>query len=300
MTIEVTPVDASAPAETATPAASTAPDPAPSAPAPPDAAKVDDAKVDDAPPKDTKVAARFAELARREAEHARRQQALKAEEAELTAYKQAREQAKKDPRAALKALGISLQELVDAELKDGQPETVEDRVARLERERKEEAEARKKGEEEQTKAQIAATIDRAKAGARSHVDADPERYELIIAEGAHDEVFATIEGMYAATAKEVAEGKRATPLLLSFEQAADMVEEALLERARRLTSSKKLSAPAAPPPAATPPAPAKKASPTITAAKVAAPAATPPAPAAGLSRKERVALAAAKLRFKEG
>lgn len=209
------------PNDPATPLADTAPET-------PDA-KAGEGKPEEQPPAtapDPKAAARFAALARREKEITAKAAEWKPKFEAAERFEAARAKVKEDPYAALDALGLNLQDLVDAAIHHNKPETVEDRVARLEAERAEAAKAR-----ESSSAQaVEETISRYKQTVSAFVDADPEAYELIVARRAHGLVFDVIEEHYKATGQ-----------VLPNAQAADMVENHLLEEARSMLKLKKLS-----------------------------------------------------------
>lgn len=289
MTDEVveTPPPAEAPAEAEAPAA-------PETPAAVEEKPADEKPAEDAGP----LAPRFSALAKREKEITLRERKVKeelaAKEKELAdklarveAYEKQRATWEENPIAFLDAHGITYQKLTERVLKDGEPPTADDRVAKLEAEiaadrkaREEEKAAAKKAEEEARRQAIEEETNAFKAKIQDFVKENAEKYELVAAEGAHDVVFDLIESHYAATAKK---GK---PELLDVARAAELVEEHLFEEAaKRYKGSKKLGSLFAPAPlgnalpvaptAAAAVAAAAKAKPQLT-NKVGA-AATPPA-----------------------
>lgn len=223
--------------------APTLPDDA-TAPETPDAKAAEEAaKVEPPPPPaDPKTAAKFAALAKREKEITAKAAEWKPKIEAAEKFEAARAKAKADPYAALEALGLNLQELVDAAIHHNKPETVEDRVARLEAERVQFL----KDREQSSAQEIEQTIARHRSSVADFVNGDPDAYELVVARGAHGLVFEVIEEHFKATGQ-----------LMPSAQAAEMVENHLLTEARKMMSLKKLGggvpahpAPPAPPPGA--------------------------------------------------
>lgn len=286
-----------APEAASAPGAASAPAEAQKTPAEGQDATAPEADAAEQDPAAKKASARFAEIARRESALTKREAALRASERELQEFRRARDGAKTNPRDALKALGVSISDLVEFEIRDGAPETVESRVARLEQEKKDEAAAQAKAKEDAARRQVEATFAAVRADIRKHVDAAPEKYELIALEGAHDEVFNLIDGMYAQTLQEADAGKRDAPVLLSIEQASDMIEAELYERAKKVAAAKKLAPPPAPK-VEEPAAPAKRPAPTLS-SRTAPTGASRANPATKASKAERLRRIESMLKFKD-
>lgn len=212
--------------------------------------------------------------------------------------------AKDDPLGAFKALGLDLNAVVRAHLKEGEPPTADDRVTQLEKKLadKEKAEAAKAEAEAAARADAekrkhGEVITQFRENVARDVAAAGETFELVNAYKAYPLVTNVIEAHYRETAKA---GK---PELLTAAQAAAMVEDHLEEQAKIALTSKKLSARLTPPApvGAKPPAPApaavtpKRASPTLTNSSAATPS-SPPATRGVPSREEGIAAAVARMR----
>lgn len=182
------------------------------------------------PAVDTKLAPRFAELARREREITAKAAELKPKLEAAQQFETVRAKVKEDPFVALEALGITMPQLVDAVLRHGKPETVEDKVARLERERADEKKAADTQRAAMSQQQEKAVYDNFKQQITEFVNADPETYELTIARGAHTIIFDVI-----------AEHFKATGNVLPVQDAAQMVENHFLEEYKSMSSLKKVA-----------------------------------------------------------
>lgn len=223
-----------------------------------------------------KVDPRFSALARKEAELHRAREAMKAEKAALeaahrqvVAFEEARSVAKRDPLAALEALGISVND-VNERVLNGNVPTPADEVASLreeiERLRVDQESARVKAEEAAA-ARLAveqkAIIEEARVQAVEHVRTNPTRYDLTIANFGETLVPQVREEHFARTGK-----------LLTVEQAADLVEKHFEGIADRVANARKFQAKlqsrTSPAPAATPPAAQKTLSNALTASATAA------------------------------
>jgi hypothetical protein len=199
-----------------------------------------------------KNAKRIAEVARREKraleierQTKETQAALEKERQELKAFNELREKyranpGKYDPAEVFGHLGIDLDTFVKALIDGDKPESLEEKVARLEKEREDEKRAEleartqaERQEEEEAMAQLQANI-------KELVSSNNETYELINLANAYEVVLDTMQAHWDQT-KEV----------LPIEEAAQMVEDYLLaESTKQVKASKKLArlfeAPAAP------------------------------------------------------
>jgi hypothetical protein len=262
-------------------AAPAAQDAAPAAPAPAEAASEKQEKPAE------RLTPKFVELARREKKLVERERSLKDQETQYQAWQSARAKVRDNPAAALEALGVTLDDIVQAYIPPKQ-ETAEERVARLELEIRQKEQAAQAAAEQAAQAAAQREIDSFKSHMKSAIDKD-ERFELVTAQEAHDLVFELIEQHHEQTGE-----------VLRWDVAAQKVEDYLFERGREvLARSKKFRAvfegskeePALTP---APKAEAGKPSPTLT-QRVA----SPPAPAAPEhfeSHEEAVARIAAKRR----
>ena len=228
------------------------------------------------PERPARVDPKFSALARKEAELYRARETVKAEKAaieeahrQVVAFEEARHAAKRDPVAALQALGISYDDLTEHVLNGGKP-TANAEVAAL---REELEQLRIDQETARAKAEAAATarlavehsavIEEARSEAVAFVDANPARYELTSINNAATLVPQVREQHFARTGK-----------LLTVEQAADLVEKHFETLADRIANARKVqskAAPATPPPAASPPAERRTLSNSLTASTSSSP-----------------------------
>lgn len=254
-----------------------------------------------APKAEDNFAARFAHLTKKEREIVKREGSIKDQVAKITEFEQIKANARKNPLAYLQAGGIDYDYLTNHILSDGKPRP-EDQITELAgtvKTLEEKIEADKKAAAEAKIAEEDAHIKRAlglyQSETESFIDQNPDKYELILAKGQKAEVFSLIEQYFYEF------GKVLTP-----EQAADKIENALLEEAKQLLALKKVAPLVQPQAAGTQPASAavrvspsdvhvsSAPSPTITNATMpssSAPAGPP------LSQEERKKRAAALLRY---
>lgn len=174
---------------------------------------------------------RIAALARREARLVHRQQELQRARQQLEQERQQLRQlaelpalAKRDPLAALQALGATYEQVTEALISGGAaapaPVTKDDLA---------EMEMRLREEREQLERQRA--IDGLRREIDDTIKADPDQYELITLHGQSNLVLEVIEEAFNQHGK-----------LLSTKEAADLVEQHLEEQAQKLLSAKKLGA----------------------------------------------------------
>lgn len=199
------------------------------------------------PPKeeDPKLTSRFAELSRREKRTVERERALKESEAKAkereTAYQAweaAKARIKEDPSEALHLLDADLDSVITASLAKHKPATPEDRLAKLEEERKLEREALEAEKLTAQQKQVKEQVEGIRTNVREFIESQPDEYEMIIAEAAHDQVFDLLSDHFARKGK-----------LLTYKQGAEIVESFLFEKASTLAKkSKKLAKLFEPPP----------------------------------------------------
>lgn len=211
------------------------------------------------PPENPKVASRFAQLSRQEKEVRDQRNALKAEQdawnaekAELQQLKELKARAKQNPHEYLKAAEIDLDYLVQYSLNDNK-QPVDKRIEELEakidkrltekeeREKAEREEARKARQAEiweQKKAETAATLDAFAQEIAQTVNSDPEKHEVIIAEGKQNLVYELIVDHYNRTCDpETGLGGE----ILDVATVAEKLEEELVkEKIERAKSSPKV------------------------------------------------------------
>lgn len=222
---------------------------------------------------DEKFAAKFAALSRKEKQLRQREaqitaqvqqmeqrlQAFEAERSQMDTYKALPDRLKKDTLKVLEEQGIKFEDLAQLVLNDGKPtqemvmsEYERKMTARLEEFEKKQAEKEAKEQQERTNA----ALESFKAQLTDFVNVNAD-YELIRANDYVGEVFDVIDLHHQQTGE-----------ILSNKEACDIVEEYLLEEAKKLVDRekvKKLFAPQAP----TPAAPKGKSSPTLSNAQAA-------------------------------
>jgi len=185
--------------------------------------------------KDDRLASRFAALAKKDRALREEKKRLERERAELAKWGEAERLAKEDPLALLQRLGLSYQDLTDRQLaaldaeraaKDParRIETVEERLARIEKLERDWVEAERQRKIDAEVAAFQGEIEKRIAG-------EPDRFELVIAGRAHGDVFRLIEAHFNETGE-----------LLPVDQAAQLVEDQLLEEAQSFAKAKKLRA----------------------------------------------------------
>lgn len=176
---------------------------------------------------DTDLSSKFAALSRKEKALMAQQKKVK----ELTDKYGALDaiNAKENPMAVLEKFGLSLDDLVQYSLKNGQPKTaddkiltVEEKLAKMEKER--EAERQAGIQERNNKA-----VNDFKGKIRAHLDTDPAKFELIHAHKAYDKIFEVI-AQYWDNQEDVEPNDRQH---LPIEKAADLVENDLYEEAKK-------------------------------------------------------------------
>lgn len=192
-------------------------------------------------PKDgDKLTKRFAALSKREKDLRARAKAVEEREQRLAAYDEAERLAKEDPLAFIERFNLDYSGLTERVLsKHAERDPVGELKSEVER-LKSEREAERLAAES---AQRDAALDGFKREARAFVDSDPAAHELIISEGAHDEVYELIAGD---VLRQLDEGVPAAEVVeLPFAKAARLVEAELeraeAERIGRLLKSKKLA-----------------------------------------------------------
>lgn len=189
----------------------------------------------------------FATLTKRDRQIREREQGLKSREQTIAA----REQAVADVFSALeagdasallraaKSRGLDFQNLVEAALEDGQPAKPEKLISDLKKEI-EELKTQISGKEQAAaERRIQSVFDGTKKEIGTFLETNKDNYELTLArlepDEAREEVFKVIELQHQATGK-----------LLSYKDAADMLEKHFEEEAERFVKTKKLSSRFAP------------------------------------------------------
>lgn len=192
-------------------------------------------------PEPDRFAKKFAHLSKKENRIRQKEAELKEAQAKVQSYEAAVAALRSKPSEFLKSLGMTVDDFVMATLKEGEPEAADAQLkseltalkeaqAKFEAERQLEREAQERAQYEQRLSAHAGTI-------IDHVRSDPDKYELIHAEG-RDAIKLIIDVQQAFW--ERSGGKHFLPT----DQAADQVEAYYLEQATqlhaRLTKLKKL------------------------------------------------------------
>lgn len=143
-----------------------------------------------------------------------------------------------DPTAFFERTGLSFDGLVNHYLTKDVPPTESARLDRIEKEIKAYEDGLKRQKAEAQKAEIDRGVREHKANIRAFIQESPEKFELIEAHEAHDDVFALIEARYLKTFdRSTGRGE-----ILSMERAASLVEDQLFEEAKRIAKAKKMGA----------------------------------------------------------
>lgn len=250
---------------------------------PVEGAEVQPEQQEQKPAEDQKFAAKFAALNRREqqikqqaremkqmrAQLAEQQKALQTKMEQIEAEikgKYVNPEDLKSPAKAwqqLKGAGMKLEDLAEVVLNDGKetPErliktTEEKLLAKIEEMEKRE-QARIQAEQEAREAQA---LEQFRNGLKSFVDAN-ENYELIRANDAYEAVYEVITAAYEQRVQEFMDENDREPthaerqtMILSNKEASDMVEDYLLEEAKKFVPLKKIQGLVAPPAAKQAPA----------------------------------------------
>ena len=182
---------------------------------------------------DERLASRFAELARRDKRIREEKKRLAEEKAQLQRWQEAERLAKEDPLAVLERLGLSYEQLTERQFERfaqqaqaddpvQRVKSIEEKIAAYEEQAKKQAEEAQRAQVEQQLAQFQRQI-------VERIEADPDRFELVVTQQAHEDVYRLIEAHFAET-REV----------MSIERAAELVESQLYEEAQGFLKAKKL------------------------------------------------------------
>lgn len=186
---------------------------------------------------DADFSKQFAALSKKQKEMYVREQALKEKEkliAEIEADERLKEE---DPYGYFKKKGLKLDTILQRAAKDGEEPTVEDKISAIEKridnylQQKE----KEKQEHEENQKRLSAeseqkAIDDHKKKIENYVKGDTDKFELINALGAFENVFDEIQRHF----DEKGE-------LLTIEEASLKIEEELYEQFKQLTSLKKFA-----------------------------------------------------------
>lgn len=206
------------------------------------------------PQDDPNFASKFAAISKREKELFSKQQELKKLQEKYAKYEELEKLRAEDPYRYAKETNLDLDRLILGATKDGVEPTAEEKyqakVDALEKKIADyeaglERDKIQKAEREQQQ-----TIDSFKKSIQDKLKADPDKYELIHLEDAFDTVYDVIAEHFQRTSQDGQQGE-----VLGIEDAADKVENWLLEKATKYRQAKKLGFAKA----ETPPAPSLEA-----------------------------------------
>jgi len=211
--------------------------------------------------KEDPLSQRFAMLARREQGIVKAQQDLKAKEAELAKREetlgsagslesQRKKEVAENPLKALEYYGVTYEQLTNFILQGEKatPEMtaskiVDEKFEAFKKQQEEEKAAAAAKEREDLEKQHQETLEQFRTDVQDFVKSHSEEYELINLYNQAPLVISTIEQHFEATSKDGKPGK-----ILSFKEAADLVEKYLEDEAMKAMATKRLSAKGAPQP----------------------------------------------------
>lgn len=201
----------------------------------------------EAAPKKASITPQFAALAKKEREMQARiaaaeakERAIAEREAQLAHYTRADEELERDPLAFLAKKGWTYDKLtesvINGQLKrpDLAAMQVDDVRSELNSTKQQIAELKNLLAERDARAAAEKSnrvINRFQHDLKVHLDSNAEKYELVTSQGAHDDVFRLIERHFHENGQ-----------VLTFDEAASVIEEALEENVSKLLNAKKIRA----------------------------------------------------------
>ncbi len=238
---------AAEPAAAETPAAAPAPDA-------PDPRRAENRRLIEAAKRERKLQEESQKLKAERDAYAKDKESSKSEREQIARWRAAQENAKRKPLDYVKEAGLTLEDLVKAQLADGEPshdllikdvsdrtsaetKAIRDELEKIRKEREDERVAAQHEEAKRATAEINHDIARV-------LKSDPDKYEYIAALGQEHEVFEVMRLAYV-------EKKR----ILSAEEAADLLETHLEGLAGKVSKTKKMTRLQSPQDPATPATP---------------------------------------------
>lgn len=190
------------------------------------------------PTEDPRFSSRFAALSRKDKELRAKERAIKEHEAAVREWQETQRLIKENPLAFIQKTGLSLEQLITLSLQQPpEPDPVQQKIAGIE----EKLQGWDKQYEEALKAQQAAAEAQAeaesKATIKSFIEGAGDKYELIAANGAIDEVYDLILEDWMS---QDAPPEQRRPM--SIEKAAQAVEDYYFEEAQKLLKANKVRA----------------------------------------------------------
>lgn len=190
---------------------------------------------------DDDLSTRFAALSRKERKLLETEKAIKEREAKFGPIAEALE--KKDVLSLLNLGALTMDDVLQAALKQGEKPSAEDRVQTLEEKiaalQKEKEDARIAAEEAEKQKRYRDEVEAFQKTLNEQLQASSEQYEFIHALGAQDQVFAAIEQIVTTDPDSYPERSDVEALI---PQVAALIEEQLLEQARKIGQAKKFKA----------------------------------------------------------
>lgn len=185
---------------------------------------------------DPEFAKKFSALTRKQKEIYEMQKALKERETVVSKYESLEKLKKENPFEYIKQQGLDLNEVLEYAAKQGDGPTIEDKVTDIEKRIQAHLDELKAKElDQKTKAEQAA-IDNFRNSLKTHIVGKSDEYELINAQDEYDSVFELIQEHFNQTQAQTGQGE-----VLDFDKAAKLVEDHLLENAKKLLGLKKLA-----------------------------------------------------------
>lgn len=184
---------------------------------------------------DPDLSSKFAALARQEKANSTERRRLEGLAKKYGPIEERLGRAKEDPLGYLEAGGVTIEQLIQAQLKAGKAPTAEDEVLTI-KQKLEKIEAEREAEREASKQQsINKSVQDFKDKIKAHTDSDLDKYELINVHGAHDRVF-DVCAQYWEDQKDLEPAERKQ---LDIAKAADLVEDEIYQSSLKFKDVKK-------------------------------------------------------------
>lgn len=178
---------------------------------------------------DADFSRKFAALSKRQKELFLKEQALKEQESKYKPYEELEVLKQKNPLEFIKKSGLSVDQIIEMAIKEGEPPSVDDKFSAMEKKyndlvAKMEAKEKEARENEEKK-----TIDAFKKNLENELKSKADKFELVNALGVFETVYDVI-----------AEKFQQTGEIISTDEAAEMVENYYFNEAKKLKNVKKL------------------------------------------------------------
>lgn len=178
---------------------------------------------------DADFSRKFAALSKRQKELFLKEQALKEQESKYKPYEELEVLKQKNPLEFIKKSGLSVDQIIEMAIKEGEPPSVDDKFSAMEKKyndlvAKMEAKEKESRENEEKK-----TIDAFKKNLENELKSKADKFELVNALGVFETVYDVI-----------AEKFQQTGEIISTDEAAEMVENYYFNEAKKLKNVKKL------------------------------------------------------------